>query len=493
METKFQDLLKQVKSYNNNPESIALIERAWEFAKLAHADQKRVSGELFTIHPLETAITLAEWKMDTTSILVGLLHDTIEWGGAKKGDIQSEFGEEVASLVESVSKISYPKLGVKRDEWIVENLRKMILAMAKDLRVVIIRFAERLDNLRTLDVLPQIRQERIAHETLEIFAPLAERLGMGNIKTQFENYAFRYLYPEDYERIVAESKPYFRKAEEYIEKMKRNILKHLANEDIAAKILARKKHYYSLWKKLERRNGSYEDVHDYMAMRILVPEVEDCYTSLGVLHNLYKPVTSIPMRDFIALPKPNGYQSIHTNVFGPDNKIAEVQIRTFAMHEQAEFGVAAHWAYAQAKSAGASDEHLETGKVKADQKLSWVRELVKWHEEMSDSKEFLEAVKFDALKDRIYVFTPKGDVYDLPSGATPIDFAFSVHTNLAHYMRGATVNGKIVPLNRKLKNGDVVEILKLKNPVEPKEDWLSFVATTTARRQIQKHLRKHEA
>jgi guanosine-3',5'-bis(diphosphate) 3'-pyrophosphohydrolase len=489
MNDRFEELLHLVKAYNDKPDTIALIKKAWEFACLAHTEQKRVSGELFISHPLETAITLAEWKMDTTSIVVGLLHDAIEWGSAKKDDIQEEFGEEVANLVNSVTKVSYAQLGKNRQEWIVENLRKMVLAMAKDLRVVIIRFAERLDNLKTLDALPQDRQTRIAQETLDIFAPLAERLGMGNIKTQFENYAFRYLYPKEYEQIVRESKPYYQNAEEYIKKMKRNILKHLAKEDITVKVLARRKHYYSIWKKLDRREGSYDSIHDYLALRILVPEVKDCYTSLGILHNLYKPVPSIAMRDFIAQPKPNGYQSIHTNVIGPEGHIAEVQIRTFEMHDQAEYGVAAHWAYAQAKSAGASDESLEKGQIRASDKLSWVKQLVKWHEEMSDSQEFLDAVKFDALQDRIYVFTPQGDVYDLPSGATPVDFAFAVHTGLGKYIRGAIVNKKIVPLSKKLNNGDVVEILKHKNPIQLNKDWLKFVATTTARRNIQKHLR----
>lgn len=492
MENRFEELLASVKRYNNKEEPIALIKKAWDFAQLAHADQKRTSGDLFISHPLESAITLAEWKMDTTSIMVGLLHDVIEWGSATKEDVQKEFGEEIANLVESVSKISYPKLGANREEWMVENLRKMILAMAKDLRVVIIRFAERLDNLKTLYVLPEDRRERIAQETLDIFAPLAERLGMGQIKTQFENYGFKYLYPEEYERIVKESKPYYKNAEIYIEKMKRNILKHLAKEEISGRVLARRKHYYSIWKKLDRRGEHYESIHDYLALRILVEDVKDCYTSLGILHNLYKPVPSIQIRDFIAQPKPNGYQSIHSNVIGPEGHIAEVQIRTFAMHDQAEHGVAAHWAYAQAKSAGASDESLEKGKVEVSDKLSWVKQLVRWHEEMSDSQEFLEAVKFDALQDRIYVFTPKGDVYDLPENATPVDFAFAVHTGLGKYIRGAKVNGAIVPLSKKLQNGDVVEILKLKNPVEPNRDWLSFVATTSAKRQIQKHLRKHD-
>jgi len=493
MENRFEELLAQVRTYNDKPENIALITKAWEFAKLAHGDQKRDTGDPFIIHPLTTALYCAQWKMDTASIVAALLHDTINYGGATEDDLQKEFGNEAAELVERISRVRIPKIRGKDDEAYAENMRKLLLSMAKDLRVVIIRMASRLHNIETQYAVSDDRKKRVAKETLEIFAPLAERLGMGDLKTRFEDLGFQYLYPEEYVELVRESKPYFKKAEVYIKKMKQNLLKHLAREDVEAKIYARKKHYYSLWKKLNRidHKGTHESVHDYLALRILVSNVNDCYTALGILHNLYRPVPSLPMRDFIAQPKPNGYRSIHTNVFGPDNHIAEVQIRTFEMHEQAEHGVAAHWAYAEAKAQGATDESLQKGAINApSDKLSWVKQLVQWHEEMSDSQEFLDAVKFDALKDRIYVFTPEGDVYDLPSGATPIDFAFAVHTGLGKYIKGATVNGAMVPLSKKLKNGDVVEILKHKNPTNPNKDWLKFTATTTARRQIQKHLRK---
>jgi GTP diphosphokinase / guanosine-3',5'-bis(diphosphate) 3'-diphosphatase len=493
MQEQFEDLLRTVRLYNDKPENLALIKKAWDFAILAHADQKRDTGDPFAIHPLTVALYLARWKMDSDSIVAGLLHDTISWGGAKHKDIEEEFGVEIADLVSGVSRVEVPRKGTPQDDFYSENMRKMMLAMANDLRIVIIRMASRLHNMETQYAVPEERRIRNAKETLEIFAPLAERLGIGELKTRFEDLGFRYLYPDEYKDIVEQSKPYYKKAQLHIKKMKHNLLKHLSQEGVQAKVLAREKHIYSLWKKVNRRKdeGGISSVHDIVALRILLPDIKDCYIALGVLHELYKPVPSIAMRDFIAQPKPNGYRSIHTNVVGPDGRITEVQIRTFEMHEQAEHGVAAHWAYSEAKAAGASDSALDTGKISVDKhKLSWVKQLVKWHEEISDSKEFLEAVKFDALKDRIYVFTPKGDVYDLPRGSTPIDFAYHVHTNLAHYLRGAMVNKKIVPLSHRLKNGDVVEILKHKNPVEPKKDWLSFVVTTTAKRQIQKHLRK---
>lgn len=495
MEQQFQELIQQVRSYNDNPNALAQITKAWEFAKLAHGDKKRDTGDPFVIHPLTVALYLAHWEMDVDSIVAGLLHDTISWGGANIHDIEEEFGPEVTALVSGVSRVEVPRKGTPQDDFYSENMRKMLLAMASDLRIVVIRMASRLHNMETQYAVPEERRLRNAKETLEIFAPLAERLGMGELKVKFEDLGFQYLYPEEYERMVDESKPYYKKAEEHIKKMKHNLLKHFARESLDAKILARKKHLYSLWKKVQRSEigGDFSKIHDIVAMRILTNDIKDCYIALGILHQLYKPVPSIPLRDYIAQPKPNGYRSMHTNVFGPDGRITEVQIRTFEMNEQAEHGVAAHWAYADAKASGMSDTDLEKGTISADEsKLSWVKQLVQWHEEISDSKEFLEAVKFDALKDRIYVFTPKGDVYDLPSGATPIDFAYAVHTGLGKFIRGAMVNNKIVPLNKKLKNGDVVEILKHKNPVEPKEDWISFVATTTARRQIQKHLRKHE-
>lgn len=495
MEDKFQELLKQVKSYNDNLENVALIEKAWEFAKLAHADQKRLTGDPYVSHVLAVAQILADWKLDTMSVVAGLLHDSVEDGGATLVDLENEFNGDVSFLVNGVTKVSKLSLGGNKEEEFVENLRKMFLAMAKDLRVVFIKLADRLHNMQTLSALSEEKQTRIAQETLDIFAPLAERLGMGQVKGQLEDLSFPYAFPDEFKRLAEKSKIHYKQAEEHIKRMKRTLLRRIAEENIQAKIHARKKHLFSLWKKLQRPEilWDFEKVNDIVALRILVDTVSECYTALGIVHHLYKPVPHVGISDFIAQPKPNGYQSIHTKVFGPGGRIVEVQIRTFEMHEQAEHGAAAHWAYAQAKSQGATDQSLEKGQVSvAGDKLTWVKQLERWQEEISDSEEFLEAVKFDALNDRIYVFTPKGDVYDLPTGATPIDFAYNVHTNLANYMRGATVNGAMVPLSKKLKNGDVVEILKLKNPVEPKEDWLSFVATTTARRQIQKHLRKHE-
>ncbi|MCX7928635.1 MAG: RelA/SpoT family protein [Patescibacteria group bacterium] len=493
LENKFNQLKNKLFDRNFSKEDILLLEKAWEFAKLAHIGQKRDSGEWFLAHPLNTAIYLADWKMDITSIVSGILHDTIDWGGAKSEDLVQEFGHEIANLVQSVSRVSKAKVRGNDNEIFVENLRKMILAMAKDLRVVVIRMAERLDNLATLYALPVDRQVRFAKETIEIFAPLAERLGMGEIKGKLEDMAFPYLYKSEYERVLKESKPYYSNAEQHIKKIRHTLLRRLVENGIQAEVHARKKHLYSLWKKLNRPNinWDFEKIHDIVALRILVNTVADCYAALGIVHHTYRPIPDIGISDFIAQPKPNGYRSIHTKVLGPQGRFVEIQIRTFEMHEQAEYGAASHWAYSEAKSKGASDERLEKGLIKVDEnKLRWVKQLAKWQEEISDSEEFLKAVKFDALSDRIFVFSPKGDVYDLPVGATPVDFAYAVHTDLGDYIKVAKVNNKIVPLNYKLSNSDVVEIIKHKNPVKPNNDWLSFVVTTTARRQIQKRLRE---
>jgi GTP diphosphokinase / guanosine-3',5'-bis(diphosphate) 3'-diphosphatase len=490
---EFSDLFDQLSRQNVSREQLDLVSRAWEFAQLAHAGQMRDSGEPFVNHPLSTAIYLSEWKMDVASIVAGLLHDAIDWGGATQGDILKEFGEEISFLVDGVSRVSKAKVRGKDDEIFVENLRKMILAMARDLRVVVIRMAERMDNLQTLSALPQDRQIRFAKETIEIFAPLAERLGMGEVKGKLEDLAFPFVEPSDYERVLKESKPYYQKTESHIKKIRHTLLRRLSDEGIHAEVNARKKHFYSLYKKLHRPEikWDFERIHDIVALRIIVENVTDCYTTLGVVHHSYKPVPNIGVSDFVAQPKPNGYQSIHTKVFGPDGRIIEIQIRTFDMHEQAEHGASAHWAYGEAKSRGVSDEILEGGKISVNtDKLHWVKQLANWQEEISDSEEFLRAVKFDALSDRIFVFTPKGDVYDLPVGSTPVDFAYAVHTNLGNYIKVAMVNGKIVPLNHKLNNSDVVEIIKHKSQTKPNDDWLGFVATTTARRQIQKRLRK---
>jgi len=485
VEKKFSELIEEIKGYNEDAD-FSLVKRAWEFTKLAHIGQKRLTGEPFVAHPLEVAKRLAVWRLDTTSMIAALLHDTIEDGGAKREDIVSEFGEAVAILVDGVTKVTTLRLKGSREEEFVENLRKMLLVMAQDLRVILVKLADRLHNMQTLYALPPEKQKENSQETLEIYAPLAERLGMGRVKGELEDLAFPYVYPEEYEKLFKRSKPFYKEVEKHIEKMRRSLLKALAEEKVRAEIHGRKKHLYSLWRKLARPeiDEDFDKVHDIVALRIMVGTVAQCYTALGKVHSLYKPVPNIGISDFIAQPKPNGYRSIHTKVFGPGGRIVEVQIRTFLMHEEAEFGVAAHWAYEELKSAGEKDEVLEKKGAVAPKKLSWVRQLIEWQNELADSKEFLRAVKFDALKHRNFVFSPMGDVFDLPVGATPVDFAYAVHTDLVNFIKGAKVDGRIVPLDYKLKSGQVVEILKSKIPKKPNKDWLDFVVTTTARSKI---------
>ncbi len=495
MENEFKELIEEVKSYSPNAK-FEKIKKAWEFAKLAHYGQKRLSGEAFVLHPLRVSRILASWKMDSTTIVAGLLHDSVEDGGAKEKDIVKEFGIEVWELVNGVTKVTGLRLKGSVEEQFVENLRKMLLVMARDLRVVFIKLADRLHNMKTLGALPKNRQIENAIETLEVYAPLAERLGIGKVKGELEDLSFPYAHPDDFKKVQELMDGYFEKsnATEHIDSMKRTILSRLLKDKIKAEVHGRKKHSYSLWRKLLRSEIDWDitKVNDLVAIRILVPEVSNCYVALGIVHNSYKPAPSIGVSDFIAQPKPNGYRSIHTKVFGIEGKIVEVQIRTFQMHAEAEFGVAAHWSYAEAKTAGTDDKILEEKGVFVGEKLSWVKQLVAWQHEIADSKEFLRAVKFDGLGNRNFVFSPKGDVFDLPTNATPVDFAYSVHTKLGNYMHGAKVNGKIVSLDYKLKSGEIVEILTSKTMREPNPDWLGFVVTNIARREINKQLRRKD-
>ncbi len=484
-----EELTAAIEKYNPKAD-FPKIKKAWEFSKLAHYGQKRLTGEDFIYHPMKVAETLASWKLDSEAIIAGLLHDTVEDGGATKEDIVKEFGEEVATLVDGVTKITNIRLKGSREEEFVENLRKMLLVMAKDLRVILVKLADRLHNMQTLYALPPAKQLENASETLEIYAPLAERLGMGSLKGELEDLAFPYVYPQEYKKLVEDSHPFYKKAEAHIKLMKNMILKKFAKEKIEAEVHARKKHFYSLWTKLQRPeiDGDFDKVHDIVALRILVNTVGQCYSALGIVHAAFKPVPHIGISDFIAQPKPNGYRSIHTKVFGPEGRIVEVQIRTHQMHEEAELGIAAHFAYAELKAKGAKDVALEKGITQ--NKLPWVKQLVEWQEETRDTKEFLQAVKFDALKHRNFVFSPAGDVYDLPAGATPVDFAYAVHTGLGRYIGGAKVDGKIVPLSFQLRSGQVVEIIKRKNPRVPSHTWLDFVVTRAARHEIEKQLRE---
>ncbi len=492
LEKRFEELVLKVKDYYPSAD-FGKLKKAFEFAKLAHADEKRLSGLPFVGHPLETAVILTDWKMDKDTIVAALLHDTIDHGAATKDDILTNFGDEVCQLVEGVTNVSQVRLKGSTDKVFVENLRKMFLAIAKDLRIVFLRLAERIDNLKTLEYLPIDNQQSYAKEGLEIYAPLAERLGMWKVKTQIDDLSFKYAYPNEYQKVTVQSLSFFKNAENRIFRMKKKILSELNQQGVKAKVYGRKKGLYSLFNKLERPEvkWDFEKVQDIVALRILTDSIKDCYIALSSVYKYYKPVPHIPIADYISAPKPNGYQSIHIKVYGDESFITEVQIRTNEMHEQAEKGVAAHWAYSDAKSHGVSEEVRDKKGVFVDPgKLSWVKQLAEWQKEISDSDEFLKAVKFDALSRRIFVFTPNGDVYDLPENSTPIDFAFAVHTKLAEYLKGAKVNDKIVPLDYKLSSGQVVEILKHKEKIKPNRDWLDFAVTTMARREIKKSLRK---
>ncbi|OGM02360.1 hypothetical protein A2115_03305 [Candidatus Woesebacteria bacterium GWA1_41_8] len=494
MEEDFKKLLSDIQSYTTKSEDVDDVKKAWDFAKIAHFDVKRKNGESYLVHCLETAKELVDWKLDRDSIVAGILHDTVDHGAATYDDLEENFGKVIADLVEGVTNVSFVKLKKDREEWYVENLRKMFLAMARDLRVVIIKIASRIHNMKTLEPLSDDRKKHAAEETLEIYAPLAERLGMSEVKGKLEDLSFACLYPEDYLRLSKEVNKAYKKSDLIMKQMRKELLNKFSKEGVNAKLQSRKKNLYSLWRKLQRPEiaGNLFLVHDIVAMRILVDTEEKCYATLGILHHLYKPVPNTGVSDYIAQPKPNGYRSIHTKVVGPGNKFVEVQIRTYQMHQEDEYGVAAHWYLSNLKNQGrVSSKDIDEGtKITVDtKKLYWVKQLADWQKEIKDSKEFLEAVKFDALSERIFVFSPKGDVYDLPLGATPVDYAFNVHTGLGFYIKDAKVNGKIVPLDYKLKSGDVVKIEKTKNIKKPNRDWLGFIKSTVARREIGKHFR----
>jgi len=404
LENKYTELIKTINEYNKKA-NLDLVRKAFEFADLAHSEQKRLNDDPYIDHCLATAIILAEWKLDEETIIAGLLHDTIEHGAATDSDILHAFGKEVLDLVEGVTKVSKIKLKGSEEEAFVENLRKMFLAIAKDLRIVFLRLAERIDNLKTIKYLPPSRRELYAKDSLEIYAPLAERLGIWGAKTLIDDMAFPYIYPEDYKKVNTLSSPFFLDAEKRIGKMKKALLREFKKQRVNAEIFGRRKSLYSIFNKLKKDEieWDFDKIYDIAALRVIVNKISECYLALGLLHKLYKPVPQMPLADFIAVPKPNGYRSIHTKVFGPGEKIVEVQIRTREMHEQAEFGAAAHWAYSEAKYGGVKDEVLEKGKLKLGKnKLLWVMKLAKWQKEIKNNKEFLKAVKFDALSRRIF-------------------------------------------------------------------------------------------
>ncbi|KKU59696.1 MAG: GTP pyrophosphokinase [Parcubacteria group bacterium GW2011_GWA2_47_12] len=472
---------KKLKEFGFKDEAIAKIKPVFEFASNAHKDEKRFSGEPYINHPIAASLKIAALRLDSDTISAALLHDVVENQNIKIEEIKKKFGGEIAFLVEGVTKVDKVRYhGVERT---VESLRKMFLALASDIRVVIIKLMDRLHNMETLEHVRPEKQKRIAMETLELYAPLADRLGMWDVKAKLEDLAFPYVNPDEYKWLKDQIKLRKEVGEAYLKSIKPILEEALKNEDIEAKIVYRAKHLLSIWKKLLRRDMDFNRIRDLVAMRVIVNSVEDCYKALGVLHKVWKPVPG-HIKDFIALPKTNGYQSLHTYVFGPGKKTVSVQIRTKAMDEEAEYGIAAHWFY-EAEGKRAITKKMD------EKKFAWVRQLQEWQKEYAgkDHADTLSALKIDFFKDRIFVFTPKGDVIDLPEGASPIDFAYNVHSEIGNKMSGAKVNNKMVQFSHKLKSGDSVEILTQKNK-KPTSDWLDYARTSIARSHIRSYLRK---
>lgn len=454
-----------------------LVERAINFSKLSLADKKRYSGESFDEHSLKVAEILKRYNInDQSTLAVAILHHSIENGAATSEDVKKEFGEEIAKMLLTLKDLHLIKLSKSDQKEFVENLRRMFLALARDLRIVVIKLADILDNLRTLKYVPRSKQIEVAEETLEIFAPLAERLGMGEMKGEMQDFAFPYLYPREYKDTKVKLKQVITKLDKRLLKIKSSLKQALDKEGIIFSIESRSKHLYSLYTKLKREDINFDisKIYDLIAFRIVVNNIEDCYRVLGVIHNLWKPLPN-RLKDYISSPKPNGYQSLHTTVLSTGDKPFEIQIRTKDMHERAEYGIAAHWHY---------DESKKGEKVDL-RKVEWVKNLRNWQEEILDSKEFVRGVIDDFLGDRILVFTPKGEIKDLPSGATPIDFAYLIHSDLGDRAVGAKVNGKLVSLNKKLLSGDTIEILVSKIK-KPSRDWLNFVVTSSAKSKIKR-------
>lgn len=472
-----KDLLNAIKKLHPDAD-LAQVVRAYEFAKKAHEGQMRFSGVPYLEHPLGTAIRLAKMEMDLPTVIAGLLHDVPENTAVTLEEIKREFGDEVARLVDGVTKLG--KIKYRGMERYAENLRKMFVAIAKDVRVTFIKFADRINNLHTLYALAPVKQQRIAQETIEIYAPTANRLGMGELRSELEDLAFPYAYPEEYEwlkKIAAE--PMAAKAK-ITDRMIHEVKKLLeTNHATVVSVHGRVKHFFSLYKKLLKKDRDLNKIYDLVAIRIIVKEIKDCYQVLGLLHARWRPMPG-RIKDYIAQPKPNGYQSLHTTIFNDDGDVVEFQIRTEAMHDFAEYGIAAHW---YSKEAG-------SGKKIPKEHLEWLQRIINLQNEFASDETYVENLKITLFRDRIFVFTPKGDVINLPEGATPIDFAYHIHTELGHHAGGAYINEKITTLNTSLKSGDMVQIIQDKNRKGPSEDWITIVQTKMAREKIQDYFRR---
>ncbi|MFA6585686.1 MAG: RelA/SpoT family protein [Candidatus Paceibacterota bacterium] len=457
-----------------------LIRKAYKFAKRAHEGQKRMSGDPYFIHVFETAKTLAKLRMDTETIVAGLLHDVLEDTKITEEELKKEFGEEIVFLVNGVTKLG--TLKYRGHERHIESLRKFFVAMTNDLRVVIIKFADRLHNLHTLEHIREDKRERIAVESIEVYAPLANRLGMGKLKGEIEDAAFPYAYPKEYAQVEEILKQKQGRYEEYLEEVSKELQKELSKNKIkVSEINYRLKHKYSLWKKLVKHGMEIDKIHDIVALRVVVENVEECYRVLGIIHSIWKPLPG-RIKDYIAVPKPNGYRSIHTSIFTGSGGVAEIQIRTKQMHAEAAYGIAAHFTYKEGM--GKEDKRQE------NEQFKWIEELKNFNYELDDPKNYLEHLKTDFFNDRIFIFTPMGDVVDLPEDSSPIDFAYSIHSDIGNHIFGAKVNGKIAPILSKLKNGDIIEIITKKDS-HPSSKWLEFAKTNSARKNIRSYLEKN--
>ncbi len=480
-EILYEELINCVRKYHPS-DDISMIEKAFRIANDAHKGQVRKSGEAYIIHPLCVALILAELELDKETIVAGLLHDVVEDTVMTDEEIAQEFNEEVALLVDGVTKLGQLSYDADKVEIQAENLRKMFLAMAKDIRVILIKLADRLHNMRTLRYMTPEKQKEKARETMDIYAPIAQRLGISKIKTELDDLSLKYLEPEAYYDLV--EKVAMRKGarDEYVKKLVEEVKHHIKDAGIEATIDGRSKHFFSIYKKMVNQGKTIDQIYDLFAIRILVNDVKDCYAALGVIHEMYKPIPG-RFKDYIAMPKPNMYQSLHTTLIGPDGRPFEIQIRTYEMHRTAEYGIAAHWKYKEAANGNAVGGEEE--------KLSWLRQILEWQRDMSDNKEFMSLLKsdLDLFSDTVFCFTPSGDVKNLPNGSTPIDFAYSVHSAVGNKMIGAKVNGKLVTIDYKIQNGDRIEIITSQNSKGPSRDWLNIVKSTQAKNKINQWFR----
>lgn len=484
-EEGIEDIIAIVKKRRGRHD-IKLIQKAYEYAKAKHGDQLRKSGEPYIIHPVQVAYTLAELGLDEDTICAALLHDVLEDTDTSYEDLEKEFNEEVAYMVDGVTKLSKLQYASVEEQQ-VENYRKMFLAMGKDIRVILIKLADRLHNMRTLKFLTRDRQIANAKETMELYAPLANRLGVYSLKWELEDLSFKYLYPEDFREIVEGIDKKREERLKFIDQIMEQIKVELKKQKIEAEVTGRAKHLYSIYRKMKRDNVTLDQIYDLFALRIIVNSVKDCYASLGVVHDLYNPMPG-RFKDYIAVPKPNMYQSLHTTLIGPKGTPFEVQIRTWDMHKVAEFGIAAHWAYKESSFLSGKKANV---KVEED-KLAWVRETLEWQSEMQNPEEFMQTLKKELFEDEVYIFTPKGAIKVLPKGSTPIDFAYQIHEQIGHHMVGCKINSKMMPIVTKLKNGDIVEIITSDQSKGPSRDWLKFVKSSRARNKILAWFKKNQ-